>query len=148
MRKKVKHPEPDYSSGCTAMGPEELEDIFPQPHVRFYPNSHCKRCVRITLTRYPGIGVHYHVRICEEHNPVWDGRYDKFHPKDGCWFTSYSDEAGKGRFFSRQCNTVEEAQRYTQRTLHRAFPSRTHWYDSDVTGEVALDSKWFYGEGD
>jgi len=130
---------PDWKKGHYNMG-GEIEDI-PEPRVWYFPHYPYKRNVRVNITLYSGMGVHYYASVEEEDNAVWDPGWRK---GEGGWTRCWGCDEKKGLRFDQQCNTAEEAERWVRETLRKKFPRKTHKYSYDC-GEP---KKWFYREGD
>ena len=112
---------------------------FKKPLKRKYPGKE-KRPVKISVSRFPGIGIHYFVSIREEYNYIWD-------KKDKDWrepWRSYEDKKGSGKVFVNKFNTYGAAANYVKKILSEHFDTKTHewFYEGEGTG------RWLYRDGD
>ncbi len=126
---RAKMADPDYSAGCGHFGCK-LVDIFPQPHIRKYPNQVTKRKVRASIHDFKmAFGQHYYTSLCEEDNPVWEGRYTipgNIYHNGPHWVRPWHDDDGKGRHESGRFDTYTEAVAWIDTEGPKMFPPETH----------------------
>jgi hypothetical protein len=130
-----------------------LKDI-PRPHIRKYPRWG-PRLVRISITRYWGIGLHYSASIDEVANPLWNRltHAEKDPYWEGTergnevigWQVAWDDEEAKGRsFLSPRCLSRYWAYVWVQKIIAEHFqPESDYEFHNPMTGK-----RWFYKEGD
>lgn len=111
-----------------------------QPLIRKFPNEFSKRKLALSITRFYGVGRHYHVMIEEEKNPV-------LCEEDGevMWLYAWDDPElngiGEGAKFSTRSG-VE----HWVKDITGGFSSETHEF---VWSSFSEDKqKWLYKEGD
>ena len=123
----------------------KIADI-PKPHRRRFDDKRRKREARYSITKYEGIGVHYYAAIDEENNPIWDSSVSEFTGSGPAgWRDAHDDKDGKGRYFSKQCNTMKQAQRWIDATFKKEFGPKTHKL---VHKGSNRKPKWHYKDGD
>ena len=114
----------------------DLVDI-PNPHVRFYRDSRRKLPVRVSIGVFYGIGVHFHVTIRSDADPVWNAESE-------CWTHPWDDlKRFRGDHVSSKFNTRKAAEEFVRLTLADRFPKKDHTYFEDFTR-----ARWLYREGD
>jgi hypothetical protein len=130
-----------------------LKDI-PEPHIRKYPEFG-PRLVRISITRYYGLGPHYTASIEEEDNPLWNrltrAESDPYWEDTPSgeeiigWQVAWDDEEAKGRsFFSKRSKSWYRVYLWVRRIVAKHFqPESDYEFHNPTTGK-----RWFYKEGD
>lgn len=136
MKQKV-----DYGAGSSRGG--DIANI-PEPHQRMFPGRR-KRKVRVSITRFYGVGIHFYASLREESNMIWCACKDAYQQKPH-WHQAWDDREGNGREFSGRFNTHEAAQDFINRTAAKEFPAKTHRILADFGQDKA--PKWFYRDGD
>lgn len=134
--------EPDWSQGAGHLG-GHIKDI-PEPHVRRFPappgskdwdGTPLLRDVRVQAVKY---FQHWHIRIREEDNPVWDPNPNVAfnHPDEPIgWSEPWDDEGGKGRVFLNSSHgSSVEARKWIASIIRRHFPKTTHKIVNDANG--------------
>jgi len=125
---------PDWECNKTIMPGGKSIASLPTPHTRYYPHPGKLRRVVVTVTKYYGIGQHYHVSIDESFNHVWGG---------DAWYGFHDDTEGKGSYQSRPFALMASAKVWIRQQI-KQFSRKTH----DVTYSGDRRPKWFYPEGD
>lgn len=93
---------------------------FPEPHRRYFTeHPEAKRRVVATIGKFTGYGIHFHVVIREEDEPV-------FATDSGSWEVPSRDPAGEGRERMMKFRSRHAAERWIQATFHREFSDSTH----------------------
>jgi len=113
-----------------------LKEI-PRPHVRQFP-KYGVRHVTINVMKFYGIGVHYHVKIREGHNPIWD-------TKQRVWVQPWTDLRGEGRRFSGKFNTIDGANIFVKKIIKKHFNKAKYEFEYNGEGD---HPKWLYRDGD
>lgn len=111
-----------------------LKDI-PKPHRRLFSDRRRKRAVRVEISRFYGIGVHYYVSLQLENNPVWN-RETK------TWQLAWDDTVGRGTTVTMRFNTESQAKQWVAEQRSKVV-HRNHVFYEGLT-----EKKWFYKEGD
>ena len=113
-----------------------LKDLS-KPYKRQFPCDR-KREVLARVSKYYGVGVHYHISITEEENPIWD-------KKENCWRTCWDDKSKEteGKRFDDSFIDYDGAEKWIKEIFEKNFSSKTHLLRFDFEEE----KKWFYGEG-
>ena len=128
-----------------------LKDI-PLPHKRKFDDKRRRRKVSVHITTFPGAGVHYHVSLSEEDNPIWNPSKDTWKWMNGSnriigWQVAWDDEGARGRHLnSVHSKSLEEAQRWAVETFNREFDPKTHVMIDH--GHGYRKPKWYYRDGD
>lgn len=115
-----------------------LKDI-PLPHKRRFPSKEEKRQVYVSISKFYGIGIHYHVSLREEDNPILDTSKEK-----PIWREAWDDEEGKGKHFFDKFKTDAEMEDFIKKTQKKEFPKKTHRLSFSDT----VQKRWFYRDGD
>lgn len=115
------------------MTPRSIETAQ-RPLRRFWKKKEVP--VRVTISRYWGIGIHYYATVREENNPIADGR-------DGAtWWTTFSDDVkGRGRVFNKRHGTEAAARSWARRIIAKHFRGQPVAYGHS-------SGKWHYRGGD
>jgi hypothetical protein len=121
-----------------------LKDI-PKPHRRKFDDKRRRRKVKYDITIFSGIGSHYYASLEEENNPIWNTATDEYRGGPIGWQESWDDTECKGRWLSKQCKTVEQAQAWVRNTFRREFGTKTHRLVSKMTHRTP---RWCYRDGD
>lgn len=141
--KNVVDTPPDWSeNACCGHFGGKLEDV-PKPHFYLWDKLKRKREVRVRITKFYGVGVHYYADLKEEDDAVWNRRIDPPYTKQAHWQKCWNDPKTDGRSFLRRCNTPEEAVEFVRQTQREHFPKKTHKLVEDIDRK-----EWFYKEGD
>ena len=101
------------------MARRPLADI-PTPHRRYfqeYPDK--KRTVVATIGRFTGYGMHFHVILREEDEPV-------FAADTGRWEVPSRDPAGEGKERMMKFRTRKAAERWIEAAFAEEFSPETH----------------------
>ena len=100
--------EPDWSRETGLHGGNVAE--IPLPHIRRFPGP-AERVVKIIPSR---IFQHYHTRIEEEDNPIWNS-------DSNLWQEPWGDEEGRGRSFFRILDTPGDVERWVEEVVAEHF---------------------------
>ena len=121
---------PNWGRGAETHG-GYLKDI-PKPHVRMFPGPR-KRIVRVQAVNYYH---HWHIRIIEDDNPIWDKSPAYMRPNEPRgWVETWDDEAGKGQSFLNSDHERRDlAQAWIVSILRRHFPPETHEVRDEMNG--------------
>lgn len=117
-----------------------LKDAI-QPLVRKFPNNlGIKRELKLSVTKFWGVGEHYHVSIEEESNPVLcevDGKLK--------WQLAWDDLDLHGLRDSEAFMTKEAVEQWV-REATKDFSEETHRFVWSALSPI--DNEWFYKDGD
>lgn len=111
---------------------DNFED-FPEPH--FMRSFVEPRRVLVSVTKYDGVGLHYHTMVTENEDSFWDF-------KRGIWRQPWRSPY-RGKHFSQKFRTHKEAKGHVQRMVDEHFSTAAH----DVRNRHT-DERWYYREGD
>jgi hypothetical protein len=112
---------------------------IPKPHKRFFDDKRRVWPIRVSITRYMGIGVHYYPSLELESNPIWNAEAKS-------WQLAHDDDEGaEKRIRGPQCNSYEEAAKWVEYTYKTRFGRRKQRYK---LVHQFTDERWFYREGD
>jgi len=118
-----------------------LKDAI-QPLVRKFPNKFgIKRKLKLSLTKFWGVGEHYHVSIEEESNPVLcEDDAGKL-----MWLSAWDDLDLHGLRDGDAFVTKEAVEQWV-REVTKDFSEETHAFIWSTLSPI--DGKWFYKDGD
>jgi hypothetical protein len=142
------------------LGGGYIKDI-PLPHKRRYP-SDCgeRRRVRINISRYDMAGgIHWYASIHEANNPIWDPRTHaeadpQWEEVQGTeygnrvigWHQAWDDDEGRGREFSKRCQTRQEAIDFVEGIIAEHFSG--DGYEIESTFGQPYEKYLYRHEGD
>lgn len=110
-----------------------LKDI-PKPWRRRFNDGRRKRQVQVTISKFYGIGKHWHFDLSEEDNPIWNAALK-------CWHTAWDDRAGRGKHVSGKRSVRPVAVAAARRMAAKHFPGRK-------LVPAVPGVKWWYASGD
>ena len=111
-----------------------LKDI-PKPHIRYFDDRRRKREVKVSILKFEGYGIHYHVDIKEEDNPILDIGENHSSGKP-CWHACWDDEKGRGKLFAKKFNSTSDAAHYIKEVWHEEFENKTHKLVLSMTSSI------------
>lgn len=111
----------------------ELNQI-PGSHPRYFPTHPQRRKVVVRIGRFTGHGMHFHVTMHEEPDPVWAPDLER-------WEVPL-DDPNPGRERMMKFRTREKADLWVSSTFEREFGSDTHVLVYEET-----EPRWTYSEG-
>lgn len=113
---------------------------IPQPYRFLHPTPVEKRKVRVEVTRYYGVGVHFYATVEERPNYVWDGETWR-QPWAAGGFPDLDGKRFSGRF-----DTYTEAVNFVNTRIAENFSPTTHeLYDSSGFGKIE-NFQWFFAD--
>lgn len=117
-----------------------LKDAI-QPLVRKFPNNlGIKRELKLSVTKFWGVGEHYHVSIEEENNPVLCEEDGKL-----MWLSAWDDLDLHGLRDGEAFATIEAVKQWV-REVTKDFSEETHKFVWSTLSPI--DNEWFYKDGD
>jgi hypothetical protein len=117
---------PDYKEGVGLYGGKLAE--IARPHVRKFPGPQ-KREVAIRVVQ---LFRHFHIKIKEEFNPIWNG---------STWQQAWDDDAGEGQFLVEFKSTSREAAKaWIAKMVAKHFPASSH-ITNDWLGFLVEDER-------
>ena len=112
-----------------------IADLGPGPQGRMYPQMG-PRPVEMSVMQF-AMYPHYHVRLQEEENPIWDSR-------EGVWRVCWDDTESKGRLFTESFRSWGAMRHWVWRMMQTTFPKTTHTIKEDYTCKLS----YWKNEGD